>query len=109
MAYEGSIELISGIKPKNNGSFPLVDAKDVRVDDNTRLDVALQTISGGGTILAVDDTLSVAGQAADAKAAGDRLTELEGRVSAGDLIAAVNVYWGAGTEAAINGSGSTPV
>ena len=38
MAYNGSIELISGIKQKNNGNFPLVDATAVRVDDATRLD-----------------------------------------------------------------------
>lgn len=37
MAYTGSIELISGIKTKNSGTFPLVDAADVRIDDNTRL------------------------------------------------------------------------
>ena len=37
MAYEGSIELISGIRTKNNGKFPLVNAPDVRIDDGTRL------------------------------------------------------------------------
>ena len=31
--YNGTIELISGIKPKNDGNFPLVDAKDVQIDD----------------------------------------------------------------------------
>lgn len=37
-----AIELISNITPKNNGEFPLVDAKDVQVDDNgTRLSAAL--------------------------------------------------------------------
>lgn len=36
--YTGSIELISGIKPKNNGDFPLVNAKDVLMPDGTRLD-----------------------------------------------------------------------
>ena len=41
MAYNGSIDLISGIRPKNNGTFPLVDAKDVYVTDDKRLDVAL--------------------------------------------------------------------
>lgn len=41
MAYEGSVELISGLKQKNGLSFPLVDAKDVYVDDSTRLDVAI--------------------------------------------------------------------
>lgn len=41
MAYNGSIDLISGIRQKNNGDFPLVDAKDVRVTDQQRLDAAL--------------------------------------------------------------------
>ena len=41
MAYDGSVELISGIVQKNGGSFPLVDAPAVRVDDNTRLDAKL--------------------------------------------------------------------
>lgn len=41
MAYNGSIDLISGIRPKNNGTFPLVDAKDVYVTDDKRLDAAL--------------------------------------------------------------------
>lgn len=38
MGYGGSIELISGIKQKNNGNFPLVDASAVRVTDDERLD-----------------------------------------------------------------------
>ena len=37
MAYEGSIELISGIKQKNNQTFPLIDAEAVYVDDDNRL------------------------------------------------------------------------
>ena len=37
-SYNGSIELISGIKPKNGNSFPLVEAYDVLVGDNRRLD-----------------------------------------------------------------------
>lgn len=40
MAYEGSVELISGIKTKNNGTFPLVNAHDVYMSDNQRLDEA---------------------------------------------------------------------
>ncbi len=42
MAYNGSVELISGITPKNNGTFALVDASAVRVNDEMRLDAALQ-------------------------------------------------------------------
>ena len=46
MAYNGSIELISGLKPKNNGDFPLVNAPDVQVDeDGTRLPVMLAKIT----------------------------------------------------------------
>lgn len=43
MAYEGTVDLIDGVRPKNNGQFPLMNAKDVYVDDNTRLDAALQS------------------------------------------------------------------
>ena len=45
MAYNGSVELISGIKPKNGGTFPLVNAPDVQVDEGgTRLDVLCDKI-----------------------------------------------------------------
>lgn len=44
MAYNGTIDVISGFRPKNNGTFPLVSAKDIQVaDDDTRLDAALQS------------------------------------------------------------------
>lgn len=44
-AYKGSVELISGITQKNNGTFPLMDASAVQVDDNDkRLDTKLQEI-----------------------------------------------------------------
>ena len=43
--YEGSIDLISGIRPKNNGNFPLVEAHDIQVDEQgTRLDDKLKEI-----------------------------------------------------------------
>lgn len=46
MAYNGSIELISGLKPKNNGDFPLVNAPDVQVDeDGMRLPEMLAKIT----------------------------------------------------------------
>lgn len=46
MAYNGSVELISGLKPKNGGTFPLVNAPDVQVDeDGTRLPVMLAKIT----------------------------------------------------------------
>lgn len=51
MAYNGSIELISGIKQKNNGNFPLVDSADVRVTDEVRLDEKLSDIDESIDIL----------------------------------------------------------
>ena len=46
MADNGSVELISGIKPKNGGTFPLVNAQDVQVgEDGTRLPVTLAQIT----------------------------------------------------------------
>lgn len=46
MEYQGSIELIGGLKPKNNGNFPLMEAKDIQVDsEGTRLDAALNGIN----------------------------------------------------------------
>jgi hypothetical protein len=49
-----AIEIISTLKPKNNGSFPIAEAKDITVDENgTRLDAKLTELannagSGGG-------------------------------------------------------------
>lgn len=43
--YTGSIDLISGLRPKNNGTFPLMEAHDVLVaSDGTRLDAKLTEI-----------------------------------------------------------------
>lgn len=41
MAYTGSVTLISGITQKNGLDFPLVNAPDVYVDDDNRLDDVL--------------------------------------------------------------------
>ena len=38
------IELIDKIKPKNSGSFAMVDAQDVEMEDGTRLPEALAAI-----------------------------------------------------------------
>lgn len=46
MAYNGSIELISGLKAKNGGTFPLINAPDVQVDeDGMRLPEMLAKIT----------------------------------------------------------------
>lgn len=42
-SYTGSIDLISGVRPKNGGTFPLIDAADVQTrEDGTRLDGELE-------------------------------------------------------------------
>lgn len=47
--YKGSIELIGGLTPKNNGDFPLVSARHIQVDDTgKRLDEKLAEIGTGG-------------------------------------------------------------
>ena len=47
--YKGSIELLSGLRPKNNKDFPLMQAHDIQVDENgTRLDEVLENIAVGG-------------------------------------------------------------
>lgn len=44
--YNGSVELISGLKAKNGGTFPLINAPDVQVgEDGTRLPAALAKIT----------------------------------------------------------------
>ena len=57
MTYNGSVELISGIKPKNGGTFPLVNAQDVQVgEDGTRLPVTLAKITEVQSVDALPET-----------------------------------------------------
>ena len=52
--YTGSVELISGIKQKNNGDFPLAEAHSIQVDENDkRLDEVLKELNELG--LSVDE------------------------------------------------------
>lgn len=108
--YTGSVELISGIKQKNNVDFPLAEAHSIQVDeDDKRLDEALmelknqignlvskkQGTENSGKALIIDEngnvicgeagvsadaTLSEEGKAADAKATGDAISELKGEI-----------------------------
>ena len=57
-AYSGSVTLISGITQKNNGTFPLVNAPAVQVDDTgKRLDAKLAELEG--SISNIDTDISV--------------------------------------------------
>lgn len=50
--YNGNIELISGLKPKNNGNFPLLSIDLIQAkEDGTRLDIVLQELINKNTDL----------------------------------------------------------
>lgn len=50
--YKGSIDLISGLRAKNNGDFPLMEAHDIVVDEyGTRLDEKLKNTTLPGSII----------------------------------------------------------
>lgn len=55
-----AIEIISTLKPKNNGDFPVAEAADVSVDKNgTRLDAKLKTtLTVVTTAKAMDEILA---------------------------------------------------
>lgn len=54
--YDGSIELISGITQKNGGTFPLVDASAVQIDESgTRLNGWIKTLNASALILGEQD------------------------------------------------------
>lgn len=57
-----AIELIGKIKPKNNGSFAMVDAADVEMPDGTRLSEAAL---GGGADPRVDALIETVGAVFD--------------------------------------------
>lgn len=86
MGYNGTIELIAGVKPANNGNFPMVNAKDVYVDDDTRLDAKLNglddSIDDLNAAVVTDSTLSQTGKPADAKAVGDAINNITIEVDA---------------------------
>jgi hypothetical protein len=55
--YNGNTELISGLKQKNNGNFPLMEASAIQVDDEgTRLDEKLKKLEDTSEI--VNDVLA---------------------------------------------------
>lgn len=103
--YKGTVELIGGLTPKNNGSFPLVSAKDIQVDDSgKRLDEKLNEIGiGGGSV-----TVTVDGMAGTASHGSIQIYEL---IQAGNAVVAVmdgaTYQYSAATHFADNGDCDT--
>lgn len=84
--YTGSIELISGIKPKNNGDFPLVEAKDVLMPDGKRLDKWTGGGSTGGDTEVVNANLGTDGMTVDKS-----FTELKDAFLSGKVVTLTSV------------------
>ena len=93
MAYNGTVEQAAGIKPKNNGSFPMVNAHDVYVDDSTRLDAKLTSLGNSASIAPTEASST----AASAHAVGEyfflngTLYETTVAIAVGDTIASSGV------------------
>lgn len=80
MAEKFTIELVSGLTPKNGGSFALVNAKDVYVaGSDKRLDAVLTDLDGGST--------AVTQLAQRVEAAEGSITTMDGKIT--DLQSAV--------------------
>lgn len=73
--YNGTVELADGLRPKNNGSFPLMEARDIVVSESgKRLDALLEELSVG-----IPDVVQTTGDSEDKvmsqKAVTDELVE----------------------------------
>lgn len=79
MAYNGSVELISGIKQKNNGTFPLVKASAVYVDDNVSLSDVISITATKNDLTTIKNIMV------------DALTDLKAAIEANDKVTAVAV------------------
>ena len=91
MAYNGTIDLISGIRPKGDGAFPLVKAHDVYIDDETRLDAKLSDLGSSSNIASVEtdntaDMVHVPGTSSKYFIYDNKLYEATDVIAVGDTI-----------------------
>ena len=90
--YNGSIELIAGLKPKNNGDFPLVNAPDVLLTDGRRLsDIDFDNLGGSETFPVTFD-VDPAAQTATCRVSFE---EIASAVSDGKFVYGLFEYMGA--------------
>lgn len=77
-----AIELISKIKPKNNGDFPMVDAADVEMADGTRLEQAAADLASTLSMVA-----SRVGSKQDTLVSGTNIKTVNGQslLGSGDI------------------------
>lgn len=72
-----SVKIIDTLKPKNNGSFPIVEAVDVAVNDELRLPEALEAKADAADLVATNDVVASKANTADLISA---TAELQGEI-----------------------------
>jgi endoglucanase len=72
-----SVKIIDTLKPKNNGSFPIVEAVDVSVSESLRLPEALEAKANA---TALDATNAALAEKADASDVATTTAELQGEI-----------------------------
>ncbi len=83
-----AVVVIDTIKPKNQGTFPVVEAKDVKVDNNDkRLDTALGEKASQADVTALSETVSGKANQSDLTALSNTVS---GKASQADLTALSN-------------------
>lgn len=82
-----AVVVIDTIKPKNNGTFPVVEAVDVKVTAELRLDAALSAKADASTVATLSE--AVAGKASQADLTALQ-TVVNGKASQSDLTALSN-------------------
>ena len=78
MAYNGSVEVISGLKQKNNADFPIVDASAVYVADGKRLSGVISGLEDKNIKTYIDGIQ--AGQSTELNAYNSRLGTIENHI-----------------------------
>jgi hypothetical protein len=72
-----SVKIIDTLKPKNNGSFPVVEAVDVSVSESLRLPEALEAKADASDLATTNATVATK---ADASAVATATAELQGEI-----------------------------
>lgn len=86
-----AVVVIDTIKPKNQGTFPIVEAADVKVTNSKRLDAALNDKANQSDLTALQTTVSGKASQADLTALSEAVS---GKASQADLTALSNTVAG---------------
>lgn len=85
--YNGSIELIAGLKPKNNGNFPLVNAPDVLLPDGKRLsEIDFENLGGGGAFEVTFSDVNIGDDMTGTATASHTVSEIKAAHDSGQYV-----------------------